>query len=227
MVARFCREADILAKLTHPHIVSFRESGATAGVLFVAMEFVAGRSASDILDADGPLPWERLRHWADQMLSGLQYAHSAGIVHRDLKPSNLLVTSMPEGDVLKIADFGLARFYEASGASGVTADGATCGTLAFMPPEQVLDARRVGPATDQYAAAATLYKLYTGQLIYPPEKTSSEQIRRLLAEEPLPLRADAPALPEPLGAVIRTALAREPHARFASVAAMRAALWRR
>jgi serine/threonine-protein kinase len=126
--------------------------------------------------------------------------------------------------VVKVADFGLARAYDASGMSGLTIDGTVGGTPAFMPPEQVTDFKRVKPAADQYAAAATLYYLLTGKPVYGSGPTARAVLRQLLTSAPLPLRPESPPLPDPFGPVIRRALARDPSARHPDVRAMRSAL---
>jgi serine/threonine-protein kinase len=106
----------------------------------------------------------------------------------------------------------------------MTVANASGGTPAFMPPEQVTDFRGVRPAADQYAAAATIFHLLTGENVYERCGCVGDHLRRILTKDPLPLRSDAPPLPAPFDPVIRRALARDPAARFPSVNAMRAAL---
>jgi hypothetical protein len=223
-IGRFCREAETLGRLQHPNVVGYRDSGAVGGVLFVAMEFVPGVDAAGIVAREGPLPLARVSQWAGQFLDGLGHAHAAGLVHRDVKPGNILVCPGLGGEVVKVSDFGLARAYDASGLSGLTADNAVGGTPAFMPPEQVTDFRNVRPAADQYAAGATLFFLLTGQYIYPRMGTAVEALRRIVTEDPVPLRPDSPPVPEPFGSAIRQSLARDPAARFRDVRAMRDAI---
>lgn len=223
-VGRFCREADILGRLEHPNIVGHRAGGAVGALLYVVMEFVPGMTASAVIARDGPLAPARALHWAGQLLDALGHAHEGGFVHRDVKPANLLVVEGVGGDVLKVADFGLARAYEASGMSGLTTDGTAGGTPAYMPPEQVTDFKRVKPAADQYAAGATLFYLLTGRGVYDPGKTVGATLGQILTADPTPLRPGAPPVPDPFGPAIRRALARDPAARFPDVRAMRRAL---
>ena len=223
-LGRFCREADILGRLKHPNIVGHRAGGAAGALLYVVMEFVPGVTASAIVARDGPLSARRALHWAGQLLDALGHAHESGFVHRDIKPANLLVVEGAGGEVLKVADFGLARAYESSGMSGLTTDGSSGGTPAYMPPEQVTDFKRVKPAADQYAAAATLFYLLTGRPVYEPGKTIGATLGQILTADPIPLRPGAAPLPDPFEPVIRRALARDPSARFADVRAMRRAL---
>ena len=103
---------------------------------------------------------------ASQMLAALEYAHARGYVHRDIKPANLLVTPRNGDEVVRLADFGLARVYQASQLSGLTMTGDRGGTPAFISPEQITRFRECKPPVDQYAAGATLYYLLTGQFVY-------------------------------------------------------------
>ena len=247
-LGRFAREAKILRDLDHPNIVGFRTAGEAGGQLYVVMEYVPGRSAAAVAARDGTIAPTRLLGWAAQFLDALAHAHARGFVHRDLKPANLLVTETPGGEVVRVADFGLARAYEVTGLSGLTRTNATGGTLAYMPPEQVRDFRAAGPPADQYAAAATLFQLLTGRPIHAPAAIESELpggtmtdscapaaaprppngasefLHRIVTEPPLPLRPDTPPLPDPFGPVLRRALAPAPADRFPDIRAMRAAL---
>ncbi|HYH68892.1 MAG TPA: FHA domain-containing serine/threonine-protein kinase [Urbifossiella sp.] len=223
-LGRFIREADILRRLSHPNIVAFRDAGATGPHLYFVMEFVPGTSAGALVATHGPLPAGRVLGWAVQFLDALAHAHETGFVHRDVKPSNLLVRGAPGSEVVKVSDFGLARAYEESSMSGLTVANTSGGTPAFMPPEQVTDFRSVRPAADQYAAAATLFHLLTGRGVYEKARSTQDMLRRILVEDPIPLRPDAPPPPGRFGPVIRRALARDPADRFSSVRAMLASL---
>ncbi|VTT98619.1 serine threonine protein kinase : Protein kinase domain with FHA domain OS=Singulisphaera acidiphila (strain ATCC BAA-1392 / DSM 18658 / VKM B-2454 / MOB10) GN=Sinac_0554 PE=3 SV=1: Pkinase [Gemmataceae bacterium] len=224
VVGRFCREAEILGRFTHPNVVGHRASGAAGPLLYVVMEYVPGEPGAAILDREGPLAPARVLHWAGRILDALAHAHGSGFVHRDVKPGNMLVVAGATGEVVKVSDFGLARAYESSGLSGLTTDGSAGGTPAIMPPEQVTDFKRVKPAADQYSAAATLYYLLTGSGVYEPTKSAGAMLEQILYADPIPLRPGAPPLPGPFGPVVRRALARDPAARFPDVRAMRRAL---
>jgi serine/threonine-protein kinase len=223
-VERFLREADILRRLNHRHIVAFRAVGETEGVLWFAMDLVAGTDAAKLVAREGPLELRRAARLMVPVLGALSYAHAEGFVHRDIKPANLLVTSTPGGEEARLADFGLARTYQASRLSGLTVAGAIAGTPAFIPPEQVLSLREVKPAADQYSAAATLYFLLTGQAPYDRSPTTLQQILRILDEAPVLLSERRPDLPGALEALVHRALARKPEDRYPNVAAFAAAL---
>ncbi len=223
VLARFVREIDILKRLDHPGVVKFHDSGVAGGCVWLAMELVDGTDAQAVADA-GPLPVGRAVGWVVQALGALAHAHARGFVHRDVKPHNLLVASGPGGDVVKVADFGLARAYEASPLSGLTLTGSAGGTPPFMPPEQVRDLRSVQPPADQYAAAATLYRLLAGRHVYPKTKDAGELFAKILTTDPDPLAAHRPDLPAGLVVAIHKALSREAAHRFPDCTAFAAAL---
>jgi eukaryotic-like serine/threonine-protein kinase len=221
---RFLREADILRQLDHPNIVRFEHAGTARGTCYFVMEYVDGTDAKRLL-AKGPgLAPERVLTWAGQILDALAHAHDRGFVHRDIKPSNLLVVGPATSETIKISDFGLARAYEASSMSGLTVANESGGTPEFMPPEQVTDFRHARPTADQYAVAATLYYLLTGQKVYEPGKSVQEMLLRIMVEDPIPLRPGALPLPGRFDMVLRKALARSPNDRYPGVREMRRVL---
>lgn len=222
---RFLREFSILQQLHHPHIVRFHESGQAGRLLYFVMDYVAGMSAASLLENVGPLAPGRAVHLVCQALDALDYAHRQGFVHRDVKPGNLLIEQGPEGEICKVADFGLARAYDASRLSGLTMMGDVAGTLPFMPPEQITSFRDARPAADQYSAAATLYYLLTCHPVYNfREGPSHQRILQVLNDDPVPLRERRPDIPQALADAIHRALQKDPRQRFASAAEFRAAI---
>jgi hypothetical protein len=224
LAKRFLREAEILRQLSHPHIVAFHEMGDADDRLFFAMEHVPGTDACQLVEQHGPLPVGRAVRLTCQLLQALEHAHAQGFVHRDIKPPNLLVTTAGGREVVKLADFGLARVYQSSRLSGLTLAGDMGGTFAFMAPEQITNFREVLPTVDQYATAATLYYLLTGELIYDFPERTEEQVGMILQQAPVPIQARRTDLSGELAAIIHRALAREPAKRFPNVQAMSQAL---
>jgi serine/threonine-protein kinase len=223
-VERFLREARVLGSLAHPNVVRFVEAGQFDGGLFIAMELVDGPDGGQLVARQGPLRAELAVRIVCQALVGLAHAHAAGFVHRDVKPSNLLLAEQQGKRVVKVADFGLARAFEASRLSGLTLTGEVGGTPAFMPPEQVTHYRLVKPAADQYSAAATLYYLLTGKYAFDFPSDTGSRLVKLLTESPVPLRDRRPDVPAGLAAAVHKAMAREPADRYPDLSAFRAAL---
>ena len=224
-LARFVREAGIVKDLSHPHIVPFRDLGHADGQLFFVMDLVPGIDGQAVLrQHDGPLPVARAIGIACQLLEALSAAHHKGYVHRDVKPSNLLIETRAACDFVWLADFGLARAYQASKLSGLTTTGNIGGTLPYMAPEQITHYRDVTPAADQYSAAATLYHLLTRRHPYDFPKEVAKQLLMVLQESPRPIQEHRSELSDKLAVVIHKGLARIPAERFADVEAFRIAL---
>jgi serine/threonine protein kinase len=158
-----------------------------------------------------------------EVLAGLSHAHERGFVHRDIKPSNLLVGREGTKFAAKLADFGLAKNFENAGFFGRTRDGATLGTLAYMAPEQVIDARRATPSVDIYSAGATLYSLIAGRPAHASVQ-SSNLILAILERVPEPLDRVNSAVPQELALVVQRALALDPMERYPSACELRKAL---
>ena len=223
-LTRFIREADVVRRLDHAGIVKFKDSGVAARQIWFAMEYVPGKDAGKAALEAGRLPIGRAVGWLLQVLEALAHAHDRGFVHRDVKPENLLVTSNATLDRVKLADFGLARAYEASPLSGLTLTGKAGGTVAYMPPEQVLDMRSVKPPADQYAAAATLYRLLTGKFVYPADGGQQAHLRRILNDDPVRIETHRSDIPPALADAVHRALDREVSRRFTDCRAFARAL---
>jgi serine/threonine-protein kinase len=218
-VERFLREAGILKQVRHPHVIQFCDMGMQNEMLWFAMDFVNGPDAGKLVKEQGPLEVRRACRLILQLLDGLAAAHQAGFVHRDIKPANILVADVGSArEAARIADFGLARTYQASQMSGLTMAGAMGGTPAYMPPEQVLNFREAKPPADLYSVAGTLYHLVTGQFPYDRVPGVQAQIMQILEQEPVPLRQRRPDLPAKLEAVIQRGLAKKAEDRYPDAA---------
>ena len=161
-VGRFIGEAKSVAQLSHQNIVAVFDQGADGEYLFLAMEYVPGRTLRALMRERGWFTWQEALGIMDPILAGLAAAHQAGIVHRDVKPENVLIT--PDGRV-KVVDFGLAR---ASAAVGNTRAGQIIGSVAYIAPEQVTGAV-TDARTDVYSAGVMLFEMLTGRQPYTGE----------------------------------------------------------
>ena len=205
---RFATEARLLASLDHPHIVRVHDYVEEENVCALVMERLHGGT---LADRRGLPPPARACALMTAALHGLEHAHRHGVLHRDVKPENLL---FGEGDVLKVADFGIARVVGAQGAR-LTATAAVLGTPAFMAPEQVSSS--VGPlssATDGWAVGAVLYELLAGQPAYRLDGDLGDVLLRRMTEDARPLRTVAPDVPAAVAEVVMRALARKPRDRY-------------
>jgi serine/threonine-protein kinase len=155
-VGRFIGEAKSVARLSHPNIVGVYDQGADGDYLYLAMEYVPGRTLRALVRERGWLPWPEALAVIDPVLAGLAAAHQAGIVHRDVKPENVLITG--DGRV-KVVDFGLAR---ASAAVSNTRAGMIIGSVAYIAPEQVTGAPS-DARSDVYQAGIMLFEMLTGR----------------------------------------------------------------
>jgi eukaryotic-like serine/threonine-protein kinase len=213
IVERFRVEAKMLARLSHPAIATIYSFFVDGDDVFLAMEFVRGRSLSAVLQSAGPLPWERAVPLLAGALDGIEQAHRVGIVHRDLKSDNLMVT---ESGTVKVMDFGIARLI---GSSRLTRTGLLVGTLHYMAPEQIRG-EEVDRRTDVYALGAVLYEVLTGRV--PFQGASDYAVLKAHVEEhPAPPSAAMPGLPSWLDQAILKALAKAPAERFQTVEELR------
>jgi serine/threonine protein kinase len=218
--AHLLREAEVMRRLRHPNIVALLDSGEDGQGFFWAMEYCPRGSVQARVRLEGPLPLEVAGPLALQATEGLAFAHAAGFVHRDIKPDNLL---MGADEAAKLADFGLAKSFEQAGLSGMTATGASAGTLSFMPREQITSFRQLRPASDVWSMGATLYYMLTRQ--YTRDFSGrKDPLAVVLAGRIVPLRRRAPHLPAAVAAVVDRAIADDPDRRYPSAAELRDAL---
>jgi len=229
-LARFQREAEVLAALNHPNIAAIYGLEKSSGTTALVMELVEGPTLADLIAQrrDRGLPLPEVLLIARQIAEALEAAHDAGIVHRDLKPANIKVRA---DDAVKVLDFGLAKaggqnLQSNSGANptmtspAMTQMGMILGTAAYMAPEQA-KGRPVDRRADVWAFGAVLYEMVTGTRAFAGDDVS-EVLASVLAREPdwSKLPADAPAI----NGVIRRCLERDPRQRFGDTQSVRLAL---
>lgn len=210
--ARFRREMQLAARVSHPSIVTIYDYLEFDGAPFIAMEYLEGPSLARHIESRQAVDVGLGLRVGFELLSALGAAHAVGIVHRDVKPSNIILCH--DGRA-KLGDFGVAR----TEASALTAVGSAIGTPGYMAPEQFRGGEIDGRA-DLFAAAVVLYEFFTGRLPFAGEH-SPEILYRIMFEAPAPL--DGPAGPM-IEAVLQRALAKDPADRFQTAAEFAAAL---
>jgi eukaryotic-like serine/threonine-protein kinase len=207
-VARFIGEAKSVAKLSHPNIVGVYDQGADGQYLYLAMEYVPGRTLRELLRERGWLPWQEALAVMDPVLAGLAAAHQAEIVHRDVKPENVLLTD--DGRV-KVVDFGLAR---ATAAVGNTRAGQIIGSVNYIAPEQVTgsptDAR-----TDVYSAGILLFEMLTGRQPFTGETPLALAYAHVNSDVPV-VSTVVGGIPPTVDQLVRAATSRDPNQRPAN-----------
>ncbi len=222
LVKRFQREVSAMSRVAHPNLVAVIDSGMSAGVPYLVMDFHAGRPLSELLEK-GALEPARAVSIARQVLAGVEHAHASGVVHRDLKPDNIMLLAGESGDdFVKILDFGLAKMVDVSGATQLTSTGFALGTPGYMSPEQAR-----GTATDErtdfYAIGVIIYQMVVGRKPFIAE-TPMAVLRMHMEDPPVPPRRVGAKVSAALEGVILRALEKEPARRFASAAEFARAL---
>jgi len=234
VVQRFEREAEVTTHLSHPHIVKLVEFGSWDGRLYLAMEFLPGRSLADLLDSNrggtgGRLTVARTIAIVRPVLDALDYAHRRGVVHRDLKPENIMVVparGFLSRECVKLLDFGIAKLGEDDGTTGgpkLTQMGLILGTPGYMSPEQAAG-QKADVRSDLYSCGVLLYEMLAGRR--PFEGDNLQVLAMHLNAAPKPLRESAgrASIPSEVEAVVMRALAKQPADRFQSARELRRAL---
>jgi serine/threonine protein kinase len=210
---RFLREARSAAAVVHDHVIAIHEvaDNPKSGRPFLVMPYIAGQSLQQRIDSDGPLRIEEVLRIGSQIALGLDAAHAKGLVHRDIKPANILLENGVER--VKITDFGLAR---AADDPTISTVGAVIGTPYYMSPEQARG-ECVDERTDLFSFGSTLYTMCTGK---PPFKASSRVavLHKVCQDEPEPIQALNPAIPEWLVEIVARLQAKDPRDRYRSAA---------
>ncbi len=221
--SRFEREARLLARLDSPHVVRVLDFGDTSEVgPFMVMERLYGCDLGAALDA-GPLAVDAALDYARQACRGLIDAHAAGLIHRDIKPSNLFLEGPDGAQRIRIVDFGVAKAESID--TSLTATGEAVGSPKYMSPEQVRNARDVGPATDLWSLGVTLFELLTDRSPFVGD-TGAAIAASIVADPPRSLAALRPEVPRSVVRIVERCLAKAEGDRYPDAAELEEALGR-
>ena len=212
-IARFRREAESAASLTHVNIVSIYDRGQVGDTYYIAMAYLEGRTLRDLINI-GLTPPESVAI-VRQILEAAGFAHRHGVVHRDLKPLNVIVD---QTGLATVTDFGIAR----AGISEITEEGSIMGTVHYLSPEQA-QGYEVSPQSDLYSIGVLLYECLTGRVPFDGETAVAVTLQQL-KEDPVPPSYYNPAVSPALDAVVLRALEREPYERYPDADSFIAAL---
>jgi serine/threonine-protein kinase len=215
-LARFTREAKVLASLNHPNIATI--FGVEEGAL--VMELIEGDTLVERI-AKGPIPVEEAVRIAEQIAEALEYAHERGIIHRDLKPANVKAASR-----VKVLDFGLSKVQETAESdetiTAATQAGTILGTAAYMSPEQAA-CKPVDARSDVFSFGVLFYEMLSGKRAFS-ESTPISTMAAVIHKEPRPLREIAPQVSADLDSIVSRCMAKDPSARFSGMGPLRQAL---
>jgi Tol biopolymer transport system component/predicted Ser/Thr protein kinase len=214
---RFEQEARAASALNHPNIVTIHDIGTEGDTVYIAMEYVDGRTLREVVGA-GALPTRRLLDLSYQLADGLAKAHAAGIVHRDLKPENVMVS---KDGALKILDFGLAKLLKEqpdqvtnAPTAQATQAGTVMGTVGYMSPEQA-SGRPLDYRTDQFSMGSIFYEMATGRRAFQ-RGTQAETLTAIIREDTEPVAQLNGAVPAPFRWIVERCLQKDPEERYAS-----------
>lgn len=219
LVQRFNREAKVICKLTHPNIIRVFIFGRTPNdTIFLAMEYVEGRTLRDVIEADGHIETLRAISLMRQCLHALTEAHELGIIHRDLKPDNIMLTSFRDVDeFVKILDFGIAKIKDQPGSMNqkLTQAGVVYGTPEYLSPEQA-QAKELDGRSDVYSMGIILYEMVTGVVPFH-SSTAVAILAAHVYDAPQPPTSVAKHVLHPkLDSIIAKALNKDPKGRYQS-----------
>jgi hypothetical protein len=225
-IARFEREVQLSASLTHPNTITIFDFGRTADdTFYYAMEYLDGIDLEQMVEDHGPLPPERTVYLLRQILGSLAEAHQRGIVHRDVKPSNIFVTQRGGlYDFVKVLDFGLARQVDTGGEASLTKTGMVFGTPRYIAPESVSGARQSDGRSDLYNVGGVAYWLLTGRPLFPGSSSLDLIIDHVKTIPQPPSSVTDLEIPPELDAIVMKCLEKDPADRYQTAEEMMEAL---
>lgn len=212
-VERFQREARLIARLEHVHILPVYDFDGANVPPYIVMRYLDGGTLKDILTR-GQLPLSDIAYLFRQIASALDYAHRQGIIHRDIKPSNIMIDR--EGNAF-VSDFGIARVVTTSGEHSSTASGVIVGTPDYMAPEQVMGSTSIDQRADVYALGVMLFQMVANQLPFEGDSAFDLMMKHMNAPVPSAVALN-PALPDDIDLILTRAMEKDPAERYPSVA---------
>lgn len=199
VVARFHREAAVLARLSDPHTIRMYDARSE----YIVLELLHGETLYEVFQAHGKLPWQRVAAIARGVCSSLREAHALGLIHRDLKPTNI---HLEDNDFVKVLDFGIAKQIDSDHTNAdLTANGQMIGTFDYMPPEQLLGSACSGKS-DVFTLGIVIYEMITGTRPFTDGTGPASRLVDILSDRPAPLVG----VPLELSRIVMKALEREP-----------------
>lgn len=211
-IKRFNTEAQSVASLTHPNIVSVYDVGHEGDLYYIVMELIQGKTLKDIIISDGTLNWKWSINIAIQIASALETAHRNNIIHRDIKPHNIIIT---EDGIAKVTDFGIAKSVS---NSTITAFGTTLGSVHYFSPEHArggfTDAK-----SDLYSLGVVLYEMVTGRVPFDADTPVSVALKHMQETPKEPININ-PAIPLAVNKIIMKAMRKDPNQRYQTATEM-------
>ena len=219
--ARFTREAETAARLSHPHIVPIYTVGEGNGLVYFVMGYVDGESVGGRLKRRGKLPVEEVRRIMKETADALSAAHAMSVIHRDIKPDNILLDGT-RGRVM-VTDFGIAKAMSGGTGGTRTNAGVAIGTPQYMSPEQAAGEKEIDGRSDLYSLGILSYQMLTGELPFTAP-TVAGILMKQITELPPPVAEKRPDCPEDLALAVTRCLEKDPENRWPSADALRRAL---
>jgi serine/threonine-protein kinase len=209
---RFQREARLVARLEHPHLLPVYDYDGAHNPPYIVMRYLEGGTLKEVILSHGALPLTDVGHVIRQVASALDYAHRQGVIHRDIKPTNIMIDQ--DGNAF-LMDFGIARMTARTGAEGLTQTGFAVGTPSYMSPEQGMGAADISSAADIYSLGVMTFQMASGELPYTAETPMAIVLRHI--NDPVPKLRDFKAdLPAALERTLMKAMAKKPEDRYAT-----------
>ena len=219
--ARFTREAQTAARLSHPHIVPIHDVGEGQGIVYFVMGLIEGESLAARIRRRGRVPAEETRRIIRETADALSAAHALSIIHRDIKPDNILLEGT-RGRVM-VTDFGIAKALSAASGSTLTSAGMAIGTPAYMSPEQAAGEREIDGRSDLYSVGIVAFQMLSGELPFNAPTVAGILMKQITETAPL-LHEKYPDVPEDLSLAVARCLEKDPANRWPSADALRRSL---